>query len=485
MRAGALAARAALGRSRSTDGRRSRMGHVPDRAPRERRGLRRASGVGALGITTVALVMGLAACGEQRGGGASGEGPAASLAEVEELAPPTEAVALEFWNPFTGPDGAFMQTLVDQFNEETETVKVTVTTQPEYYTKVRAAAQSDTLPQVMIMHVDQIPLQAEDGIISPINDLVELQGLEASDFTEAIWTSSEWKGDRYGIPLDIHTMTMYWNKDLFEEAGLDPESPPTDEESFLEATRAITESTDAPGYMVVTSGPGAGFLTGISWATLFYQGGGEWTNEDFSEATYNSEAGVQAAEFLKSLIDEGISPASTESDAEIAAFKQGQNGIVFSGIWETTGYADALGDSLGAGPVPQIFGDGVWAGSHTLAVADGLEGAERQAAYYFIDWISQHSVEWAKAGQLPARASVREEPEFQEIPYISEIAGQIESASFFPPVPAAPDMLFAAGGAGEAVLAVLSGEKEAQAALDESAQRSTQILQENKEKYGY
>lgn len=461
------------------------MRHLLDQSPGGRRGLQRAHPARIMGITAVALVLVLAACGEQRGGGAASEGPAASVPEVEALTPPTEEVALEFWNPFTGPDGAFMQTLVDQFNEETDTVKVTVTTQPEYYTKLRAAAQSDTLPQVMIMHVDQIPLQAEDGLISPIGDLVELQGLEASDFTDAIWSSSEWKGNRYGIPLDIHTMTMYWNKDLFEEAGLDPESPPTDRESFLEAAQAITDNTDAPGYMVVTSGPGASFLTGISWATLFYQGGGEWTNEDNSEATYNSEAGVQATEFLKSLIDDGISPASTESDAEIAAFKQGQNGIVFSGIWETTGYADALGDSLGAGPVPQIFGEGVWAGSHTLAVAEGVEGVERQAAYYFIDWISQHSVEWAKGGQLPARASVREEPEFQAIPYVSEVVDQIESARFFPAVPAAPDMLFAAGGAGEAVLAVLSGEKEAQAALDESAERSSQILQENKEKYGY
>lgn len=457
------------------------MGQILDRAPRERLGLWRASRVGVLAITTAALVMGVTACGERRGGGAS-DAPAASVAQVEELTAPTEEVALEFWNPFTGPDGAFMQTLVDQFNEETETVQVTITTQTEYYTKVRAAALSDTLAQVLIMHVDQIPLQAEDGIISPINDLVELLELDATDFTEAIWTGSEWKGNRYGIPLDIHTQTMFWNKDLFEQAGLDPESPPIDEESFLDATRAITENTDAPGYMVVTSG--TPFSIGTSWATLFYQGGGEWTNEDFSEATYNSEAGVQAAEFLRSLIDEGISPASTEADAEIAAFKQGQLGVVFSGIWETTAYADALGDALGAGPVPQIFGEGVWASSHTLAVADGVTDVERQAAYYFIDWISQHSVEWAKAGQLPARASVREDAEFQSIPHIADIAAQIDSARFFPPIPAAPDMLLAAGGAADAVFAVVNGE-DAQAALDESAQRSTQIIQENKEEYGY
>ncbi len=97
--------------------------------------------------------------------------------------------------------------------------------------------------------------------------------------------------DPHRHPPDV----FFYNKALFEEAGLDPESPPTDQESFEAAITAISEQTDADGYQMVASGDGANFPVGIQFATLFYQGGGEWTNGDFTEATFNSDAGVQAA----------------------------------------------------------------------------------------------------------------------------------------------------------------------------------------------
>jgi multiple sugar transport system substrate-binding protein len=446
-----------------------------------RRRLLRMTGMGAS-----ALMLGpiLAACGERRGNG--GGTPAPAPSRIETLEPPATAVELDFWNPFTGPDGPFMERLVEQFNEETDTVAVTAQTQPEYYTRIQAAAQANRLPQVAIMHYDQIPLHAENGIITPIDDLVELLGLAGGDFTEAIWTASQWKGTRYSIPLDIHTESFYWNKELFEQAGLDPESPPADMASFEEAATAITEETGIPGFMIVSTGPGAGFLTGIVWACLFYQGGGEWVNEDVSEVTFNSDAGVQAAEYIMKLRDLGVSPESVESDTEIAAFSAGENGMVWSGLWHTTAYQEALGDSLGAGAIPQIFGQGIWAGSHTLAVTSAeMSADERQGAYYFIDWISRNAIPWAESGQLPARESVRASDEFGALELQSSIAQQIQDARFFPSFPGAPDLLFGEGAAAAAVLEVIAGQNDAKSALDAAAERYNQILTEAKERYDF
>jgi multiple sugar transport system substrate-binding protein len=399
------------------------------------------------------------------------------------IEPPSEAVTLEFWNPFTGPDGQFMTQLVDQFNQEAENVQVNVTTQGEYYTVIRTAAEENSLPHVAVMHVDAIPAHAADGIIVPIDDLADQLGLAGEDFTPAVWDGGIWQDERYAIPLDIHTLTFYWNKALFEEAGLDPESPPTDQESFVNAARAITDNTNASGYVQIVTN---NFLAGIVWATLFYQGGGELTNADGSEATYNSQAGIQAAEFMRSFIAEGISPDGMAGDDEIVAFQQGQSGMVFSGIWETTRYAEALGDDLGAGPVPNIFGEGVWAGSHQLVVprAAADDPNMRQGAYYFIDWLSRHSFDWAAAGQIPARASAREDAAFQELEHISDIGQQADAARFPPAYPAISDLIFGANGAGEAALIVVTG-GDAQQAFDQSAAQYTQFLQENKERYGY
>jgi multiple sugar transport system substrate-binding protein len=457
-----------------------------------RRDLLKLAGLGA-GMAALSPI--IAACGGARGTAAPTGGgvqpSAASIAPLSSagaggLQPPATKVNLEFWNPFTGGDGPYLRGIVEAFNGETPNVQVKFTTQKDLYGSLHAAKAAKKLPHVSIVHLDAIPQNASDGIFEPIDDLIQKLNLGEKDFTADVWKNGLWKDHRYGVPLDTHTLSFYWNKDLFTKAGLDPEKPPTNKDEFLAAAKAITDKANVPGFMVVQGGGGANFLLGIEWATTFYQLGGQWTTDDFSQCTINSDAGVQSSEFWKSLVDQGISPKGTESDSEIAAFKQGKNGMVMSGIWETNGYADALKDSLGAGPVPQLFGKGVWSGSHNMGITTReMSPDELAGAQYFIAWISEHSLDWAKAGQIPARQSVVNSAEFKQIPIIPEIQKQQPDARFFPPFPAAGDMLFGPQGAGQAAVAAVTGKKDAKAALDEAAANLTKQIQQNKQKYGF
>jgi len=436
-----------------------------------------ASAGGGAGAGASAATGGSAAPGASAAAGGSG-----ALA----IQPPATAVKLDFWNPFTGGDGPFLKKIVDQFNSETPNVQVKFSTQKDLYGSLHAAKAAKKLPQVSIVHLDAIPQNAADGIFAPIDEFITTLGLTGDDFTEEVWKNGLYKDHRYGVPLDTHVMSFYWNKALFTKAGLDPEKPPTNKDEFVAAAKAITDKAGVPGFMVVQGGGGANFLLGIEWATTFYQGGGEWTNADYSQSTINSQAGVDSSNFWKSLVDQGISPKGTESDSEIAAFKQGKNGMVFSGIWETNGYMDALKGDLGAGPVPQLLGKGVWSGSHHMGITTTeMSADEMQGAQYFIAWISEHSLEWAKAGQIPARQSVVNSAEFKALPAVSAIAASQPDARFFPPIPAAGDALFGPQGAGQAAVAAVTGKKDAKAALDEAAGNITKQLTANKAKYGF
>ncbi|MBA2382959.1 MAG: ABC transporter substrate-binding protein [Chloroflexi bacterium] len=455
-----------------------------------RRDLLKLAGIGA-GMAALSPI--IAACGGGKAkappaGGSIAPGGSAAAGGSGGLAiqPPATAVNLDFWNPFTGGDGPFLKKIVDQFNAETPNVKVKFSTQKDLYASLHAAKAAKKLPQVSIVHLDAIPQNAADGIFSPIDDLITALGLSDKDFTADVWKNGLYKDKRYGVPLDTHTMSFYWNKALFTKAGLDPEKPPTNKDEFVAAAKAITDKAGVPGFMVVQGGGGANFLLGIEWATTFYQLGGEWTNADYSQSLINSQAGIDSSNFWKSLVDQGISPKGTESDAEIAAFKQGKNGMVFSGIWETNGYADALKADFGAGPVPQLFGKGVWSGSHHMGITTReMSAEEKQGSEYFIAWISEHSLEWAKAGQIPARQSVRNSAEFKALPGVSAIAEQQPDARFFPPIPAAGDALFGPQGAGQAAVATVTGKKDAKAALDEAATNISKQLVANKAKYGF
>ncbi|HYU51166.1 MAG TPA: ABC transporter substrate-binding protein [Candidatus Limnocylindria bacterium] len=433
----------------------------------------------------------IAACGGRStpspaGGASAAPGSVAPGGSGLAIQPPATAVSLDFWNPFTGGDGPFLRKIVDQFNTETPNVKIKFSTQKDLYGSLHAAKAANKLPQVSIVHLDAIPQNAADGIFQPIDDLIATLGLSDKDFTADVWKNGLWKDHRYGVPLDTHTLSFYWNKALFTKAGLDPAKPPTNKDEFVAAAQAITQKAGVPGFMVVQGGGGANFLLGIEWATTFYQSGGQWTSDDYSQSMINSQAAIDSANFWKSLVDQGISPKGTESDSEIAAFKQGKNGMVMSGIWETNGYIEALKNDLGAGPVPQLFGKGVWSGSHNMGITTRQMSAdEKQGAQYFIAWISEHSLEWAKAGQIPARQSVVNSAEFKAIPVIPDIQKQQPDARFFPPIPAAADMLFGPQGAGQAAVATVTGKKEAKAAFDEAAANITKQLVANKAKYGF
>jgi len=386
-------------------------------------------------------------------------------------------VALEYWNPFTGPDGPFMGELVNAFNEANPNIVVTMTTQAEYYTQLSTAAASGTLPDVAIVHADQVATQAYRNILRPMDALVEETGITGQDFPEAVWNAGEVNGARYAIPLDIHPMTMFVNMDLLAEAGYD--AVPTTGEEFAEMAAALTAG-DNNGFMIT-----AGFPIRQIFEQMLYQFGGTSFNEDGTEASWNSEAGVEAAQWLLDA-QAAYSQPNLEVDAELNAFKGGTVGMIWNGIWQTT---NVTGEGVFfngvATAIPQIGPNmAVWAGSHQLTLpAQAEEDACRDtAAGLFIKYLLDNSVVWASAGQLPASSTVRASEEFAAVLPQADIAAGSADYVFFPP--SVPGITDAYGPLDEAMGALLSGNAtDVQAELDSAAERANQILEQNRETY--
>lgn len=386
-------------------------------------------------------------------------------------------VNLEYWNPFTGPDGPFMGQLVDTFNAEHENIQVAMTTQSEYYTQLSTAAASGTLPDVAIVHADQVATQVYRNILRPLDAIVAEVGIAGEDFPEAVWNAGEVNGSRYSIPLDIHPMTMFVNMDLLTAAGLD--TAPTTAEEFQAVAAALT-SGDNNGFLIT-----AGFPIRQIFEMIMYQYGGTSFNEDGTEAVWNSEAGVQAAQWLLDTQSQYSQP-NLEVDAELNAFKGGTVGMIWNGIWQTT---NVTGEGVFfngvATAVPQIGTQpAVWAGSHqlTLPTQADEDPCRDTAAGIFIRYLLDNSVTWAQAGQLPANNVVRESAEFAEVQPQADIAAGSAEYVFFPP--SVPGITDAYAPLDEAISALLSGNAtDIQAELDNAVERANQILEQNRQTY--
>ncbi|MBK8129205.1 MAG: extracellular solute-binding protein [bacterium] len=175
---------------------------------------------------------------------------------------------------------------------------------------------------------------------------------------------------------------------------------------------------------------------------LLYQYGGASFNADGTEATWNSEAGVQALEWMLAAQSDWSQP-NLEVDAELNAFKGGTVGLIWNGIWQTT---NVTGDGVEfdgrATAVPQIGAQpAAWGGSHQLTLPTQAEpdACKDTAAGTFIKYLLDNSVTWARAGQLPASSVVRSSAEFQAIEPQASIAAAAEHVFFPPSVPGITD----------------------------------------------
>jgi multiple sugar transport system substrate-binding protein len=180
------------------------------------------------------------------------------------------------------------------------------------------------------------------------------------------------------------------------------------------------------------------------------------------------------------------SEPNLEVDAELNAFKAGTAGMIWNGIWQTTNVTGESVEFAGrATAVPQIGEKpAVWAGSHqlTLPVKQNPDPCKDTAAGIFIKYLSDNSLEWSKAGQIPARNSVRDSAEFKALEPQASIAPSVENAIFPPSVPGITD---AFAPLEEAVIAVMNGSQtDLKAALDDAKSKTDQILADNKTNYG-
>jgi hypothetical protein len=208
---------------------------------------------------------------------------------------------------------------------------------------------------------------------------------------------------RYGVPLDVHSLAMYYNTEHFEKAGIT--EAPTDAASFEDALKKLKAAGYENPFWMPAKWPSHLMNLSVLW-----QNGGEPYNAEDAKATFDSEAGVEALEWQTSIIENGYSPKNVAIDAQYVAFKNGENSITWDGIWQFNDL-EAAGVPYAAAPIPVIGEeDAVWANSHNFFLPRQAQPDENKtnAAKVFIAWMSENSDTWAGSGMIPARESVRE-----------------------------------------------------------------------------
>lgn len=359
----------------------------------------------SIGLTSLALV----ACGN-------------------ETSDPNE---ITFWNPFVGPDRENMNTMIEEYNatDPEFTISNVSMEEGDMYTRIPTVVNSGSgIPDLNIVHAERIIQYKDTDMLVPLDEyLTNFSDLNNSNYIPEAWNIGDIDDERYSLPLDIHTFGLYYNPELVEKYGpgiLDDDIVTFDE------IREVSELAIEDGINGI----------GITWVkptfmSLFAQHGGEMS-VDGQAPTLDTQASVDSLQLLHDLYEDGLT--NEEGTDPMQMFLNDELVFFPEGIWMQNTMRDADFE-YGLTNFPQISDDLSetvnWASSHQFVMFNNDDRSEEKTrgAIEFIDWLRDNSMEWAKAGQIPATLNLLEEEEYLDLPhsFFAETSEQADTLTIF------------------------------------------------------
>jgi sn-glycerol 3-phosphate transport system substrate-binding protein len=356
--------------------------------------------------------------------------------EPAEKETPSGPVTITLWHSETASGNDNLVKLVERFNASQNEVKVEPLFQgndSELALKLFASMPSGNVPTIAYQSEPYTQAMIDSGEITPIQEYIDQEDYDLSDFTPAAIGYYTVDDTLYAMPSGVLVPLMYYNKIAFQEAGLDPEQPPTDLDEVRAASEKLVQRDSAGN---VTR---YGLALEITpWFVQFMlAGAGElYVNNDngrdgfATEVAFDNDAGREFFQWWNDMVQDGLAlnigwdPSGANGLLAVGAHT---GAMVFSSSAALRSVMDILekgieGVDLGVAPVPGIPGKvpegspGVY--TRSLWIMNARPQEEQDAAWKFIKWFAEpeQQAEWfAGSGYLPVRNSAYDLPAAKEI----------------------------------------------------------------------
>lgn len=241
-----------------------------------------------------------------------------------------------------------MEAIADAFAEEhpNVTVNIQLTPYKEYFTKLQTAVSGGSAADVFWMNGPNFQLYASNGVLAPIDD----QGIDAADYPQGLIDLYTFDGKLYGAPKDFDTVGLWYNKALFDAAGVAyPEAGWTWDDLKAAAAKLTDPATGQYGIAASQYGQ-ENFYDSIA------QAGGEVINADGTETGYGTPEALEGITLWTDLIAAGSSPTAqqmTDTNPE-DFFLSGKVAMFQNGSWAAVAYADNpdIAELVDVAPLP-------------------------------------------------------------------------------------------------------------------------------------
>lgn len=282
----------------------------------------------------VSVVMGLMALGLVACGGSKSASSESTASGSGEQGASSDELSVAIWDTNQEPG---IKEILDDFTKETGIkTKISVVKWNEYWTMLEAGAQGGSLPDVFWMHSNESERYMSNDMLLDLTDKIKASDkIKVENYPEDIWGLYTYNDHYYAVPKDIDTIAIWYNKKLFDEAGVPYPTSDWTWDDLTETARKLTKSDGSQyGLAVKMDNNQAGYYN------LIYDKGGYVISDDKKKSGWDDPKTIEGMNILDTWIKEGLMPsAETMSEnGEEVLFQSGKVAMVPQGSWMIASY---------------------------------------------------------------------------------------------------------------------------------------------------
>jgi multiple sugar transport system substrate-binding protein len=354
----------------------------------------------AAATAMTALAGGAAACGGDSGSGGGGEKTGQELTMWTRAA--TEVQTQRF---------------IDAYNElGRNNVKLRVIPNDTYLQQISTAAGGGDLPDILGADVVYAQNFINNGFFQDITDRVE--ALPFADTLAPAHVDIATAEDAvYGVPHTLDLSVLFYNKVLYQEAGLDPEKPPASLNEMAQQAAQVQElGGDVNGSYFEGQCPGCILFT--LWPSV-WAGGGEVLSEDGTESLLDSQEMIDVFDVYRQMSEDSLVPEGAKQEngsTWITAFQEGNIGITPMPSTFLSQFEENDDLQIGVAPIPGVDGgESTFVGGDVIGISATSDKTE--AAWDFMKWTLSEEAQLSVLGEnhdVMARTDLSDAPEIAD-----------------------------------------------------------------------
>ncbi len=243
-------------------------------------------------------------------------------------------LSVSIWDSYQEPG---IKEILSDFTAKTGIkTELSVVKWDEYWTMLEAGAQGGSLPDVFWMHSNESERYMSNDMLLDLTDKIsESEAIDPANYPEDIWGLYTYDGKYYAVPKDVDTIALWYNKAMFDEAGLEYPTADWTWEDVGEAAKKLTKEDGSQyGLAVRNDNNQAGYYN------MVYDNGGYIISEDKKQSGWDDAKTIEAMQVLEGWIKDGVMPSleTMSENGEDVLFQSGKVAMVLQGSWMLAAY---------------------------------------------------------------------------------------------------------------------------------------------------